>query len=400
MKTTLPANGQRVVNSSSRQSISALLRCKAPFRQSPQRAFTLVELLVVIAIIGVLIALLLPAIQAAREAARRAQCKNNLRQVGIAMQNHLSARQMFPSGGIAPWPRIENYVSGGKPMGAERQGLSWAYQILPYMEQIAAHNLVTTVQLQDVAVDGYFCPSRRPPTRVFARDPEGAVEGFAYLMDYAAAVPAISRSQFSGNYDEYLLRGPADTLGCERQEFWGANGLPDYEVTANSINGATNANSTTADSLGSEYVGFWGVIVRSDFCARCDAGKRRTGFFEPINDAKITDGTSNTLVIGEKRLIPSRYEGGNQDDDRGWSDGWDPDTLRSTICEFGPDRELTAMENANISIPRYRFGSAHSSGMNAMYADASVHTIDYSIDQELLNRLAHRSDGEATGEIP
>jgi prepilin-type N-terminal cleavage/methylation domain-containing protein len=361
-----------------------------------RRGFTLVELLVVIAIIGVLIALLLPAIQAAREAARRSQCKNNLRQVGIAMQNFVSARKMFPSGGIAPWPKLENYVSGGKPLGPDRQGLSWGFQILPYMEQTAAYNLVTTAQIQDVPVDGYFCPSRRPPTRVPTTDPVG----FAYLMDYAAAVPAISREQFAGNYQQYLARGAVDTLGCEMEQFWGGDAGPDWEVTATSINGATNAGSTTADSLGSNYVGFWGVIVRSGYCARCDAGKQRTGFFEPINDAKITDGTSNTLVVGEKRLVPSRYDGGPDNDDRGWSDGWDPDTLRSTICEFGPDRELTVMETSNPNKSRYRFGSAHASGMNAMYADASVRSIDYSIDQELLNRLAHRSDGGVIGEVP
>lgn len=355
-----------------------------------RRGFTLVELLVVIAIIGVLVALLLPAVQAAREAARRLQCKNNLKQVGLAMQNYVSARRMFPGGGIGPWPEIENYISGGKPHGADKQGLSWAYQVLPYMEQSAVHNLVTTNQIREAAVESYFCPSRRPTTR----DPATG----AYLMDYAAAVPAISREQYSGNYDDYLVRGAKDTVGCEvRGEFWGGTFRPDYELTGNSINGATNANSTTAGSMGAEYVGFWGVIVRGGFCGRCDVGKQSTGFFEPITMAKISDGTSSTLLVGEKRLIPSLYQATTWHDDRGWSDGWDPDTLRSTICEFGPDREIVSGET---NVAGYRFGSAHASGMNAVYADASVRTIDYTIDQELLNRLAHRSDGETMGEIP
>src|SRR5262245_53168416 len=95
------------------------------------RGFTLVELLVVIAIIGILVALLLPAIQAAREAARRTQCVNQLRQMILAIENHVSAHEIYPTGGIEPWPLIEDYSQGGKPFGAKKQGLSWAFQILP-----------------------------------------------------------------------------------------------------------------------------------------------------------------------------------------------------------------------------------------------------------------------------
>jgi prepilin-type N-terminal cleavage/methylation domain-containing protein len=84
----------------------------------PLHGFTLVELLVVIAIIGILIALSLPAIQAARESGRRTECKNRLKQIMLSMQNHVAARKVFPSGGIYPWPRIEDYVTDdGKPHG-------------------------------------------------------------------------------------------------------------------------------------------------------------------------------------------------------------------------------------------------------------------------------------------
>src|SRR3989449_6020416 len=90
------------------------------------RGFTLVELLVVIAIIGVLIALLLPAVQAAREAARRAQCVNNLKQMGLALHNYESTNRTLPPGYVSA------FDSAGTDLGA---GWGWASMILPQMEQ-------------------------------------------------------------------------------------------------------------------------------------------------------------------------------------------------------------------------------------------------------------------------
>src|SRR5689334_13112404 len=97
-------------------------------------AFTLVELLVVIAIIGILVALLLPAIQAAREAARRTQCKDNLKNVGLAILNHVDSLKVFPTGGVTYGVSIQDYIEDGKPVGTAKMGLGWGYQILPYME--------------------------------------------------------------------------------------------------------------------------------------------------------------------------------------------------------------------------------------------------------------------------
>src|ERR1700712_2295589 len=94
-----------------------------------RRAFTLVELLVVIAIIGVLVALLLPAIQAAREAARRSQCKNNLKQIGLALHNFESARRSFPPG-FTSTPK--NNVVNAEGTGP---GWGWGAHILPYLEE-------------------------------------------------------------------------------------------------------------------------------------------------------------------------------------------------------------------------------------------------------------------------
>ena len=99
-----------------------------------QRAFTLIELLVVIAVIGVLTALLLPAVQAAREAARRAQCSNNLKQIGLALANYQSALRVYPFG-----------VGGGGPPGNVVNRWSAQSQLLPYLEQPALFNALNFV---------------------------------------------------------------------------------------------------------------------------------------------------------------------------------------------------------------------------------------------------------------
>ena len=102
-----------------------------------RRAFTLVELLVVIAIIGILIALLLPAVQAAREAARRTQCNNNLKQIGLGVQNFYSAKKHFPTTGAD----LGNYTYSF-PTQDRFERASWLYQILPFIEETALSQVV------------------------------------------------------------------------------------------------------------------------------------------------------------------------------------------------------------------------------------------------------------------
>lgn len=305
-----------------------------------KKGFTLVELLVVIAIIGILIGLLLPAVQSVREAARRTQCSNHLKQMGLAVRNLENAMRTFPTGGDTPWPVLENYMLNGQPNGPEQQGLSWAFQILPYLEQDAVYNLNTTAEVEKIAVPTYTCPSRRRAARQSDR----------VLMDYASATP--------GNGSSWLVE----------DHYWFGN---IWDIPHNQQ--------------------YNGVIARVNWDIRPAPGQV-AGCTPAVTDGEIRDGSSNTMMIGERRLRPSTYQSGDWHDDRGWSDGWDPDTVRSTAYPLRQDAEL----EPEFSIRQFgfMFGGAHSSGMNAVFADGSVHNISFSIDREMFNYLGDRRDGQ------
>jgi prepilin-type N-terminal cleavage/methylation domain-containing protein len=366
--------------------------------RSSRPAFTLVELLVVIAIIGVLVALLLPAIQAAREAARRTQCSNQLRQIGIACQNHIDTYKVFPTGGSYNGVQIENFQRGtlsspGAPNGPNEQGLGWAYQLLPFLEQSNVKTLTTTEQIRGVIIQGYFCPSRRPPTV----SPSGRA-----LMDYAAAHP-------------YTYACPVTAAGLQPWPytlndmipFRGLSGI--YGLRAYWCNSAANGGPPVDNGV------YDGVIVRTPYrVSNCSPGvtcsvatntatakgERVPGNPTAIKPAQISDGTSNTFIVSEKLVRSDGYEGGNASDDRGWSDGWDPDVIRMTGFPPLSDSDTGICQNTDPNISKYCdptsgvdnmfFGSAHPGGLNAVFADASVHFFSFDIDRFLFNALATR----------
>ena len=155
------------------------------------------------------------------------------------------------------------------------------------------------------------------------------------------------------------------------------------------------------------HLGHGRPSLRRRHCSLGLAGKATNSFANvarPVTMAKITDGTSHTLMVGEKYLRTDQYEGGSKSDDKGWTDGWDPDAMRSTC--FQPYQDS---DGHRISIPRalnsntdlfghdrdvYYFGSAHTGGFDAAFADGSVHTINYDIDVTVFNGLGTRAGGE------
>lgn len=321
-------------------------------------AFTLVELLVVIAIIGVLIALLLPAVQAAREAARRSTCVNQMKQMGLAMLNHESAMSVFPTGGSEPWH------DEGDASVAYGKGYGWMVQILPYVENAALQNISKGYGAGDKERDRivraspvslYSCPSKRGIVISFTSPPgqDGACDGGCALTDYAASTPANILDANRPSYDPW---------------FW--QGVTHGDVVA--------AAGNEIRYRGKKYpVSFRGVIVR-------------TGMEDPCKPRHITDGLSNTMAAGEKRLHTNLYEIGAPYDDIGWTDGWDPDIIRYTGYQPGPDIEQTRQAPAGFG---FHFGSSHPAGFNAVFADGHVTNINYDIDLVVFNAMGDRQDG-------
>jgi prepilin-type N-terminal cleavage/methylation domain-containing protein len=350
------------------------------------KGFTLVELLVVIAIIGVLVALLLPAVQAAREAARRSECKNKLKQLGLSALNYESARRTFPGGGAIINPDIANYVEGGTPVGPEKQGLGWEYQILPYLEQGALFSVTKKADLQSAIVPGYYCPSRRLPTKI--QDVVSPALQVT-LTDYVGVMPC--------GYTDYTLQTKQWPINSGKP---GAPTTDSRTLRRTYLFGGASSTDILQIPANKAYMG---VIVRASWQilnGRTGRSWQRVPDVPPpTKQEQITDGASNTMMAGEKFVRPDLYDGNSASDDRGWADGWDPDTMRST--GFPPLQDTLVGTTGGVLEDLYgyeadvvNFGSAHAGGFNAVFADGSVHTIPYEVDLVLFDRLGDRQDGE------
>jgi prepilin-type N-terminal cleavage/methylation domain-containing protein/prepilin-type processing-associated H-X9-DG protein len=326
--------------------MNGTIRRKVEFQanfRSLRRGFTLVELLVVIAIIGVLVALLLPAIQAAREAARRTQCKNNMKQMGLATLMHVDAMGFYPTGG-QDWHRNTagpTTDGSGKPVTGLGQFWGWKFKILPYEEQNQLATNSDPGAITSSAPSTISCPSRRPPTLYGGIGTTQTLFG-EYLFDYA------------GN-------------GGDTNEA----GLPSLGLTREPR--SQNRIHT-------------GPIVKYD---PTDAKLENRA----IDIAAVEDGTSQTMLIGEKYVNFAWHAGGTWGDNLGWPFGWAWDNVRFSNQAPRPDTQGTAGSDGSGTFDL--FGSSHASAFNAAFCDGSVQQISYDVDHDAFRMLTNRRDSLA-----
>jgi len=324
------------------------------FKSKP-KAFTLIELLVVIAIIAVLIALLLPAVQQAREAARRTQCKNNLKQLGLALHNYHDMANKLPSN------------TGSSPGLTWNAGLGFLVHVLPYIDQAPLYTSISPTQ-------GSPCSAAPSP--------------------YNNCFPMVSTS--NPPYQVKVLtalRCPSDTS----PDLTSGNGVTNYcpSIGAESMgnpNGCTLypgnpyglGNSTHSDDPNPTQIS--GIFGRGGFSAR-------------FKD--VTDGMSNTIFMGEVRPECSDHVGGGNGGWAGPNATWIATTapINYNTCPGAPGYGATPCNLMNEWRTDMGFKSRHAGGADFLMGDGTVRFLSENIDYVTYQKLGGRNDGQPIGEF-
>jgi len=318
--------------------------------------FTLIEMLIVLFIITMLLQLILPAVQMAREAARKSQCANQLRQIGLAAQNHESTHGFLPSAGWG-WAWVGDPDRG---VGKNQPG-SWAYQLLPFLDAQSVYDLgrgtegeeklnaLTTLTSTPVAV--FYCPSRRQP----GATPNRAVEPYDVLhWRNAKKARMLARMDYAGNLGDQWsgwFQGPK----AEKEKI---------EAFLGDLGKRTKKRKEAT-----------GAILRA----------------QPVYFRKITDGLSQTYFAAEKPLVIQQYlTGRNLRDDQSCWNGDSGDTMAST--EWPPTVDLGIGMWRRHHKGEHPFGSAHFDGFNAALCDGSVQFVTYDVAPEIHRQFGNRHD--------
>lgn len=370
-------------------------------KSKKKRAFTLIELLVVIAIIAVLIALLLPAVQQAREAARRTQCKNNIKQLGLAMFNYESTFGQFPFASFVPWVQ---YGSGDRALEATGPfGPNWAVNLLPFTDQNPLYQSMAPFRVPLPVVQNNVAPA--------------GVDGFSWRSGIVGRrIPVYRCPSDANNNNPYLNANvPGDPTtggGWARGNYGISAGYEDLDH----MNYGNRYKSSA-----SNIAGMNGMF--SSPLASCCFGARL---------ADLTDGPSQQLMFAELRAglsandprgiwamgMPgaSIQNGGRGvynpgPNDTFWSSGNDggdelEDGPAGNSAAGGPD--FCTAQTAALGMPCTNAGtlmtsamarSMHIGGVNVGMADGSGRFISNSINQLTYIRLASTQDGQIPGDF-
>ncbi len=321
---------------------------RTPTAPRARRAgFTLIELLVVIAIIAVLIALLLPAVQAAREAARRAQCTNNLKQLGLALANYESANTSY-----MPGFQFQFY-----PNGSQYDGAGPFIALLPYFEQTALYNAYNSLigpfadanfTVCGTGTGALWCPS------------DGSIINYKYKFGPGYIAP-LGNGLMPMAYNSYAVS----------QGYWTGRVAPRSNIVP-----ALSQQNGVAFSVG--YPSTYPNVP-----SRAGQG------ISTVSIAAITDGTSNTIAFGERAhgLLSKTDDGGSGADNNsfnGWN-WWTSGNYGDTIfTEFYPInvqkkyKNLTGFDQAGAFV--LSASSYHPGGANFAFCDGSVRFLKETID--------------------
>lgn len=326
------------------------------FRGRNRLGFTLIELLVVIAIIAILIALLLPAVQQAREAARRTQCKNNLKQIGLALHNYHDLYNTFPIGSQVSYHRA-----------------NWRASILPQIDQAPVFNQMNP---HPEPRHGYAAGTGNTAS---GWDVENRVLNNLLITAYKC--PSSTASAFNVSTSPITNNGTASpnaSLGTETAM------TMDYVGISGSYSGVAPFNQDC------------GSLVYNGYS--CNSGMMRIGAVSRIRDCK--DGTSNTFIIGEdsgfinNRDVRSNYYGGWAGHAGLSSWGTGVKTIR-----YSPNLKVTPVGGDQTYTANSPLSSQHDGGIHALMTDGAVRFISENLDINVLLSLGSAKDGTVLGEF-